>query len=308
MTSRRYYENPSISPLFGLIDQIRQGEILLPRFQRPFVWEDDQRLDLLDSVRQGMPIGSFLVWRTENQALVCHTDLGGWAVASRREHGPWTYLIDGHQRAMTLLSALTRPDPKLYERIDEGDRLRFPVYYDLAEEAFKLNSRHARVPKTWMPLHVLLSPKTTYEFCQPLYAGGHDVEARRAEALRDRFSEYWIPVIPMVTNDFHAVAVGFKRINSSSTPMAELHMLHAVIAARGVDLLERLEAAKRRHIEPLGGLLTGLDDDSILATVKLALGFGIYQQDPEKLAEVLASQLDEIDLAAERLAKAARFH
>lgn len=49
-----------------------------------------------------------------------------------------------------------------------------------------------------------------------------------------------------------------------------------------------------------------MGDDQILAAAKLALGFGIYEQDPEKLAGALAEHIVEIDRAARRLSQAAK--
>lgn len=308
MSGPRYYENPTVSPLFKLLDDVKKGHILLPRFQRPFVWDEEQRVDLLDSVRRGMPIGSLLVWRTEKHALTCHTNLRGWEVAKRRRLAPWTYLIDGHQRMMTLLSSLTPPDPGLYNEEDPGDRLRWPIYYDLTGEAFVFPPRRGgSVPETWMPVHLLLSGEETYKFCEPLYAAGHNVEARRAASLHSRFADYWIPVIPLVTDDFTTVTVGFQRINKGSTPLKELHMLHAVIAAKGIDLLRELEKAYNKHLKGLGEGWEGIDEDDVLACAKLALGLGIYERDPEKVADKLGARIDAIDVAAERMGKAAMF-
>ena len=39
--------NPSLR---SLLEDVQRGHIRVPRFQRPFVWTDSQRLDLLRSV------------------------------------------------------------------------------------------------------------------------------------------------------------------------------------------------------------------------------------------------------------------
>jgi DNA-binding CsgD family transcriptional regulator len=307
MAGPRFYDNPTIYPLFALIDELRQGLILLPRFQRPFVWEDEKRLALLDSVRRGMPIGSMLVWRTDKHRLTTPTDLRGWAVGAARQNGPWTYLIDGHQRLMTLLTALTAPAQGHSTDPPGDDRLRWPVYYNLRDEEFTFARRgNTKVPPFWMPLHALISNKTTFEFSKPLYVDGLTVEGDRAEALRNRFSEYWIPVIPMVTDDFMSVTLGFQRINSENTPMSEVHMLHAVCAALDVDLLEELNKARAKHLAPLGDDWSDIDDEDIITTVKLALGVGVDEKDPELLAHRIAKNIMYIDRAAEQLARVIR--
>ncbi|MGV7197330.1 DUF262 domain-containing protein, partial [Xanthomonas axonopodis] len=48
----------------SLIEDIKQGRIKIPKFQRPYVWDDEQALKLLDSIANSYPIGSILIWRT----------------------------------------------------------------------------------------------------------------------------------------------------------------------------------------------------------------------------------------------------
>jgi hypothetical protein len=48
----------------ALIAGINKGEIKVPKFQRAFVWKDDQALNLLDSLANNYPVGSLLLWRT----------------------------------------------------------------------------------------------------------------------------------------------------------------------------------------------------------------------------------------------------
>jgi uncharacterized protein with ParB-like and HNH nuclease domain len=50
--------------------QVRKGETTVPQFQRPFVWEADQTLALLDCIANNYPVGSPLLWKShENFAI-----------------------------------------------------------------------------------------------------------------------------------------------------------------------------------------------------------------------------------------------
>ncbi|WP_443047402.1 GmrSD restriction endonuclease domain-containing protein [Streptomyces sp. KMM 9044] len=55
---------PTIAPITSLASRVLSGDIVLPKFQRAFVWTPQQILYLLDSVRRNYPIGSLLMWRT----------------------------------------------------------------------------------------------------------------------------------------------------------------------------------------------------------------------------------------------------
>src|SRR4051794_12443396 len=58
---------PTVDRIDELSRRIVSGDILLPKFQRDFVWERPQILTLLDSVARGYPIGSVLLWQSRQE-------------------------------------------------------------------------------------------------------------------------------------------------------------------------------------------------------------------------------------------------
>jgi len=55
---------PSVDRIEELAARILNGDILLPKFQRDFVWEKSQIIDLLDSIARNYPVGSILLWQS----------------------------------------------------------------------------------------------------------------------------------------------------------------------------------------------------------------------------------------------------
>ncbi len=53
---------PQIIPIYDLIDRVASGELRIPRFQRPYVWSPEDMIGLFDSIFNGYPIGSLLIW------------------------------------------------------------------------------------------------------------------------------------------------------------------------------------------------------------------------------------------------------
>jgi len=49
-----------------LISSISKGDLILPEFQRGYVWNRDQVKEYLSSLYRGYPTGSFLIWKTPN--------------------------------------------------------------------------------------------------------------------------------------------------------------------------------------------------------------------------------------------------
>ena len=75
---------------------VLKGKISAPKFQRNFVWKKKARKELINSIKQGLPIGSFLLQRIDNDQF---------------------NIIDGRQRFSTLLDY----EAHRYEYIDESD-------------------------------------------------------------------------------------------------------------------------------------------------------------------------------------------
>ena len=110
-------------PLRELVQEFSAGAILLPQFQRNFVWRPSKIRNLLDSLLRGFPIGGFYLWRP----AVGVFDPKPKALGKQRIAPVFGgYLIDGQQRLTSLEAAFG-----LYTGEDRhGSELR--CYLDLA--------------------------------------------------------------------------------------------------------------------------------------------------------------------------------
>ena len=90
-----------------LVERIVSGKIRVPKFQRAFVWRQGDLHSLLDSVFRGFPIGSILVWDTDDD-VESRASVGPVEIA-RRPGGTVGYLLDGQQRVSTLVGTLRLP-------------------------------------------------------------------------------------------------------------------------------------------------------------------------------------------------------
>lgn len=85
-----------------LVCEFHTGTILLPQFQRDYVWKVKNILNLLDSLLNGFPIGGIYLWRPTGGALDAKPKGFG-----KNSIGPVFegYLIDGQQRLTSLETA-----------------------------------------------------------------------------------------------------------------------------------------------------------------------------------------------------------
>lgn len=293
------YDIPTVPALRTIIERVGQGDILIPEFQRPFVWDDDQRINLLDSIAQGLPIGSFLLWRTQRTGIKTHTILGEHVLESDPKKPTKHYLLDGLQRLTTLYTALTPPPSKSV--FWENESVRWPLWIELSGEhpTFTIPRKSSSLGPTQVPSWVLLSNYEVFQAQRELWKRGFDAEAKQLERLSNLFKDYPIPLIPLVTEDLSVVTRAFARINSGGTTMNEAHMLRALVFGRAEDDVfgERLTMWEERFNE-LGW--PSINRDAILNSLKLSKSMDVYRANMEELLQSLTQQThDESDGSAQ---------
>lgn len=312
MKGPAYLSQPNLQRLPVLLKEVQEGQILLPRFQRPFVWTPEQRLQLFDSIYQGMPIGSLLVWRTHEHDLESYDWLGHLPLrrTAKQDNGKnevKQYLLDGHQRLTTLYSALGEgllaSEEVAREPVDEAES--WAVYFDLVGRIFVLPKKRGAPPATWLPLAILLDPFRLYEFQKRLLETGADRSLlNRAEALASTFKDYTIPVVPIVTENLELVTEGFQRINNAGTRMDQVHMVNALTWSPDFDLNRRMGEIK----EELGEVgWQDLEEKLILFTCKAAMELDLYDSALETLRTKLRQQPEVLTEVTRYLKATARF-
>src|SRR3954471_2656362 len=90
----------------AILDQVDAGTVLLPEFQRGYVWNRDQVRGLMRSLYLGYPVGALLVWETE-------ADPGSVRGTGHTGAGVKLLLLDGQQR-ITSLYGVTRGRPPAF--------------------------------------------------------------------------------------------------------------------------------------------------------------------------------------------------
>lgn len=95
-----------------LLDAIKDKEIVVPEFQREYVWGLEQSKELITSLFREYPTGSILVWETNNPPEIKNN-------AVKREKMGWIkVLLDGQQRLTTLYLLLRGEIPPYYTEND----------------------------------------------------------------------------------------------------------------------------------------------------------------------------------------------
>ncbi len=127
---------PSAVKIDKLLNRIEEGDIKIPAFQRGFVWNQEQVIDLMDSIYNDYPIGSILLWNSLER-LKSTKNIAGFEIPEREPQYPVNYVLDGQQR----LSAIFAVFCKNRSIIDESDEYSidpetFEIYFNLDDNSF----------------------------------------------------------------------------------------------------------------------------------------------------------------------------
>lgn len=95
---------PDSKKYTDLIREIENGTIKIPKFQRDFVWSIDKTAGLLDSILKGYPIGTFILWQTDER-LNNIKNIGNLDLPETPDGTKVQYVLDGQQRITSLFAA-----------------------------------------------------------------------------------------------------------------------------------------------------------------------------------------------------------
>lgn len=306
--------DPTVVFLTSVLEDIAQGRIRIPRFQRPLVWSWAQRKEFLESIFAGLPIGALMIWATSNEEIGCYDSLGPHPLPTSPISGEGRYLMDGVQRISTLYGAL-RATQSWSDFDEERDvQLRdFVVYADLdADDETDRFKRSVDIPPAdlnadptrFLPLNIILQSRELLRFQREL-ADGDDRRIDRADEVASAFRQYKVPIITLNSASLEVVTKSFERINSRGADMSELHMLNALTYSPSFDLLKRDQELRKERLAPYGW--QNIDSDIVLRCLKLSLGADIYKTNPDEVSSSLKQNPGALERTFAGLGETARF-
>jgi len=152
--------------LFHYLEDFEKGIIQVPPFQRDFVWTNNQKLELLDSIKKGYPIGSFTFWNPNNNSVRDSSSaelqtIGAYKLPEK-EIG-FSYILDGYQRSSTLFGCLINPTKTILNRDLKKWNEEFNIFYNLEEDKFEFN-RKTDLEIYEVPIYKFIDGAEFYQF------------------------------------------------------------------------------------------------------------------------------------------------
>ena len=223
---------PTAERIEQLANRVLVGDIILPEFQRPFVWKRKQILELLDSIYRNYPIGSALLWESR-QELASKRSIADLEVGERSKNYPVNYLLDGQQRLSTICGVL---------HWEPGDpRSVWNVIFDLKSEKFSHIDHTEELPAHQIPIRRLSDAAEYFRKISVI----DDIELRSvADLLFNRFKDYQLPIVTLGDMSINDVAPVFERINSTGTRLTIYDLMRAATWSPDFDLGKTIESIK----------------------------------------------------------------
>ena len=240
-----------------VISTIGEGKYRIPEFQREFVWDRSDVVDLFDSIYNSYPIGSFFFWRVPREMWDFFRDVEQLQQPSLEEversgFPEINFVLDGQQRLTSLYITLNG--------MEYGGTDYSRIVFDLDTEKFKVADGKAdhlvKLCDIWSDKIAVrddLSPDRREKF----------IKCNRL--LR----EYELPLIIVKTNDVDSVIDIFERINQKGTRLSRFDIVNANIWSENFNLRRRIEVDIFEPLEEIG--FGEIDRGAVTQTLALVI-------------------------------------
>lgn len=205
-----------IQNLMSLFIKIEKGELQIPTFQRDFIWNKKNIIQLLDAIYNGLPIGTIYIVRPQNTSI---NSKGFNFKTTKRQATPNSeYIIDGVQRLTALYYCLFVED--------RNKDPMFKVGFNLKNKQFE----HLKSKPNLDTIVELTSVFSSTQFIdgqQRLLTHSSSVTnlIREMNHLYSTFREYEMPVITITDVDLKDITAIFQILNTTGTRLTKQELL-----------------------------------------------------------------------------------
>lgn len=263
-----------------LMNDLEQGRVRLPPFQREFVWKPAKVVALLDSIYKGFPIGSLFYWKANREYVKLFRDIEGLDLAPPSMDQEIFFVLDGQQR---LTSLWVTYKGRRVNGDDYGQiclNLHKAVLYGAAspEEMRDIQVFEEGEPdnSTLVALKDVLADKTrTYDEIRDR------LDPSRKEAMslcRDRFRTYPFSIVKVFDMEIEEAVEVFQRINQGGKRLSRFELVAANSWSEEFDLVKKVKDFNKRLDERTK--FGKLDEITFVQSISL-LAFGQCQTEHE---------------------------
>lgn len=214
---------PNSKKYIDLISEIEKGQIKVPKFQRNFVWSLDKTANLLDSILKGYPIGTFILWKT-NERLNDIKDIGNFELSPAPEGEKIEYVLDGQQRMTSLYAAYK--GAKIQKHSEKKVTDYSLIYVDL-EKSLENDEQIVTEEKPnglHISLHKILN---SFDYYDEIEDSFERETRKKIITYVNAFSTYDFSTIVLRRDDLESAIEVFTRINTGGQKLTLFEIMSA---------------------------------------------------------------------------------
>jgi hypothetical protein len=265
-----------------ILNQVQNGQIRIPAFQRGFVWEPDRVAFFIDSIYKNYPYGSLLFWRAKEK-LKIERDLGPFKLSEPKEDYPVDYVLDGQQRITSIYATFQNGI-----EIPQSDSWK-DVYYDFSIPYDSQDTQFFALMPDEVDSSKHFPVRVIFDTVSYRRATAHMDErlAEQIDKMQSIFKEAKIPVQIFKTDEKSTVAVIFERINRQGVKLDTLQLLSAWTWSEDFQLQTQFDELSS-ELEEYGYKESDTEENLLLRCCSAILA---YDPSPDMLVEIPGSEV-----------------
>lgn len=216
---------PDSKKYADLIGEIQKGIIKIPKFQRDFVWTIDKTAKLLDSILKGYPIGTFILWQTDER-INDIKNVGNLDIPDTPDGVKVQYVLDGQQRLTSLFAAyLGAHIQKVGEKkITDYGNIVVNLDVDIDD-----NDEQVITEEPVSDKNISLSDVLNFSFskAKELSTRFSDAELEKIDAYSTSFKTYEFSTVVLRKEDIASAIEVFTRINTGGQTLTLFEIMSA---------------------------------------------------------------------------------
>jgi len=310
--------------LKGLLLGIEEGKIVLPEFQRDWVWEPENIRELIISVSQSFPAGSLLTLRIAKKIFQTRY-FAETEVSSDRE--PERIVLDGQQRLTALFQTLQSKKgvkkDKIYffyvslGKLSNGESIEEALFYvdeskivkDGKEVLFELNNRENEFENKCLPLNCIFNDYEDWSWEFYEYLRTNDISDDEIKNIRntlktfvDPIKDYEFPIIDLhPETPLKAVCHIFEKVNTTGITLTVFELLTAILWPQKIELRKKWKNTKEKlnTLPNMEGI--NIDNVTFLQTISLLSAYAKKIIGSDKRIAVSCKRDDLLEITAENI-------
>ncbi len=267
---------------------LENGDIVIPEFQRDYVWPVEKAASLLDSWIKGYPIGSFILW-TSKEELEIVKKVGSIEFKEQKnKENARVYVLDGQQRITSVYCATKAL------KIGKNDLSKIVINLDADETddiVIALSDNHN------LTNYISLKDVIDMNMLDIVSKYGNDNNMlEKIQTYHDRLTSFSFPTIKILNCDLYTATEIFTRLNTGGKPLNAFEIMTAKTYKSGkFNLVEKVRDFIKKFNEYI-------DYDAYRLMILKAIALCLKGQSTEKT--VLSLTRDEVIDNFEKVTKA----